>query len=451
MPKMPKAAAAQYSKVPNLIDMLNIIRENASTAYLERVPVATQDNINEVGNPITSLPATLGNEFLSSLANLIGMQIITSKMYNNPLKEFKRGMLTYGETIEEIFVNLIKAEPYYLEALKVNPDVGDGMTDWEDALKRRLPDVQAVFHKRNRQDKYPATISNDDLRTAFLSYTNLGNLVTKIVESLYSSDEQDEFLLMKHIFFEAGKRGALKAIPISPVTDKESAENALIAFRGQALNMRFMSSNYNFMGVSTFTRTEDIVIFILASYLPYIDVKALAAAFNMEKADFLGRVIPVDDFGGLEGEEGVVAIMADKDWFMVFDNFMNMTEMYNPARLYWNYFLHHWQTLSYSPFKNAVAFVTTTPTVTEVTITPPTATAPVGKKTQIQLTASVTGTGLVSPEVEWYGGGDGVTVDKNGLVTITTEAAANSYSINAKSVTDGSKVGLATITVESAR
>lgn len=447
MPTMPKAAAAKYAATPNLVDMLNVIRDNASTAYQERVPEATQDNIAEVGNPIVTLPATLGNEFLSALANMISMQIITSKMYNNPLKEFKRGFLEYGETIEEIFVNLVKAEPYYLEALKVNPGVGDGMTDWEDALKRRLPDVMAVFHKRNRQDKYPVTVSNDDLRTAFLSYTNLGNLVIKIVEALYSSDEYDEFLLMKNIFFEAGIRGALYPVKIKPVTSKDTAEDALIAFRGQALNMRFMSDQYNFMGVKTFTPMEDIVIFILASWLPYIDVKALAAAFNMEKADFLGRVIPVDDFGGLETSAGVVAIMADKEWFMVYDNFMNMTEMYNPARLYWNYFLHHWQTLSYSPFKNAIAFVTEAPTVTSVTVTPATATAPAGQKTQIQLTASVTGTGLVSPEVEWYGGGTGVSVDDKGRVTILATATAQSYSINAKSKTDGTKVGTATITV----
>lgn len=447
MPNKPKTAAPQYMNMPNLVDMLNLIRDTASTEYRERVPQATQDNIIEVGNPILSLPDRLGNEFLSALANRIAFTIITSKSYNNPLREFKRGMVKYGETIEEIFVNLIKAEPYYLEALKINPEVGDGMTDWEDALKRRIPDVKAVFHSRNRQDKYPVTVSNEDLRTAFLSYGNLSDLVTRIIEQLYGSDEYDEFLLMKNVFFEAGRKGAFKAIEMAPVIDRDTAEDALIKFRGTALKWKFMSSDYNMAGVKTTTEVNDIVIFVLADYLPYIDVKALSAAFNMDRADFMGRVIPLDDFGGLEKEGNVVALMVDREWFMVFDNFLSMTEMYNPARLYWNYFLHHWETLSFSPFKNAVAFVTVAPVVESVTVTPDTATAPAGKRSQIQLNAAVEGTGLISPNVKWYGGGEGVTVDENGLVTISSTAAAESYSINAASVTDPTKIGVATITV----
>lgn len=194
MPTKSKYAMAEYSSIPRGIDILNVIRSDASPQYQERVPVATQENIAEVGNPILNFQA-VRNEFLDNLVNRIGLVIITSRSYNNPLKSFKKGLMSLGETVEEIFVNLIKAEPYYL--------VDDqGMTAAEDEFKRRIPDVRAVFHIRNRQDKYPVTIQNDDLRTAFLSYEGVENLVSKIIEAVYTSDEYDEFLLMKNVFLK---------------------------------------------------------------------------------------------------------------------------------------------------------------------------------------------------------------------------------------------------------
>lgn len=444
MPVKPTAAASKYSAMPNAVNVMNMIRATASTEYQNRVPVATQDNITEVGNPILQFPASLGNEFLSALVNRIGMVLITNKMYNNPLKPFKRGEMTLGETVEEIFVNIIKAEPYYQEATL-------GMTDCEDAFKRRLPDVKAVFHQRNRQDKYPVTISNDDLRTAFLSYQGIEDLVSKIITALYTSDEYDEFLLMKHVFYEAGVRGALYPIAVPDITAGETeSKQAIKVIRATSRKLTFMNNIYNFMGVTTHTPIEDQVIFILADVEAAVDVDVLASAFNMDKTEFIGRRIVVDDFGGLE-KEGVIAIAVDRDWFMVFDNFISMTEIYNPARLYWNYFLHHWETLSYSPFKNAIAYTTVAPTVTAVNVTPPTSSLVKATGGSVQLKAEVTGTGLISPRVTWTATGDvdnnGITISDDGLLVVSANNANATITVTAKSITDGTKTGTATVTL----
>ena len=91
--------------------LLNAIRNDASISYQERVPQATQDNIKEYGSAVLSFSATT-NEFLDALVNRIGKVIITSRLYKNPLAMFKKGMLDYGESIEEIFVSLAKARIY---------------------------------------------------------------------------------------------------------------------------------------------------------------------------------------------------------------------------------------------------------------------------------------------------------------------------------------------------
>lgn len=443
MPTKPKYAAASYRTMPDVVSTMNLIRANASSEYQERIPVATQENIEAVGNPLLTYQAQM-NEFLSSLVNRIAFVMISSELYNNPLREFKRGVISTGETVEEIFVNLIKAEPYYLEAFKVNPEIGDGMTDWEDALKRRLPDVKAVFHTRNRQDKYPVTISHDDLRTAFLSWNGVSDLVARIVETLTTSDNYDEFILMKNLFVEAAKRGGLKAIVTTPVTDKNSADDFLATARTAALSLNFLNPAYNQMGVPTSTPLERLVFFITPQVSGQVTVKSLAAAFNIDEAKLIGRVVLVDDFGGLE-QEGVIAVAVDERWFMVFDNLLTMTEMYNPARLYWNYFLHHWQTLSYSPFRNAIAFVTEAPTVTAVTVTPTAANVNAGAKTK--LTAEVEGTGLYSPRVTWTSNNAAVTVDVDGNVTVSKTATGTAV-ITATSVTDTGVTGTATLTIQ---
>lgn len=439
MPVKPKYAAAQYSAVPKGIELLNVIRSEASQAYQDRVPVATQNNIAEVGNPILNFQAAQ-NEFLDALVNRIGMVIITSRSYNNPLKPFKRGLMSLGETVEEIFVNIIKAEPYYL--------VDDqGKTACEDEFGRRLPDVRAVFHTRNRQDKYPITIQNDDLRTAFLSYQGVEDLVSKIIEAVYTSDEYDEFMLMKNVFFEAGLRGALTPITIPGLDTADNAKETMTIFRKSALDLTFMRNDSNYMGVTTHTPIDDQVIFLLTSVASSVDVEVLASAFNMDKTNFIGRRVIVDDFGGLE-KEGVVAIQTDRDWFMVFDNYLTMTSDYVASRLYYNYFLHHWETLSYSPFKNARAFVTKAPTVTSVTVTPGTASLTKATGGTVQFNATVEGDGLISPNVVWSITEDAnATISKTGLVTVKGGITVDSLTVTATSKTDSTKTATATITL----
>lgn len=130
------------------VDILNAIRNSASQTYQDRVPVATQNNIKEVGNPIITFEA-IQNEFLHALVNRIGRVLITSKSYENPLKRFKKGILEYGETVEEIFINIARAHEF-------DPNVAEN-----EVFKREIPDVNAAFHRLNVKNFYKTTISNE--------------------------------------------------------------------------------------------------------------------------------------------------------------------------------------------------------------------------------------------------------------------------------------------------
>lgn len=127
------------------------------------------------------------NEFLSALFNRIGKVIITSKMYNNPWSFFKKGMLEYGETIEEIFVNI--AEPHVFDQQKSESEV----------FKREMPDVKSAFHVLNYQTFYKQTTSDYQLKQAFLTYEGITDLIYRIIDAMTTSSNYDEFLVMKYL------------------------------------------------------------------------------------------------------------------------------------------------------------------------------------------------------------------------------------------------------------
>ena len=136
--------------------ILNAIRNDASLAYQQRIPAATQGDITStVENLMYYRP--MMNEFIDALVNRIGDVVIKSKTWTNPLAQFKRGMMQYGETIEELATTLIQAKRY------------DPNKCYDDVFACNPPDVMSNFHSINRQDMYEITINDMLLRRAFLT------------------------------------------------------------------------------------------------------------------------------------------------------------------------------------------------------------------------------------------------------------------------------------------
>lgn len=423
MPTMPKTV----DLVPDGINILNAIRNAASADYQSRVPIATQDNIFDVGVSINEYHSTQ-NEFLNALVNRIARVIIVSKLYSNPLKRFKKGMLEYGETIEEIFVNIARAHEF-------NPDTAE-----KQVFKREIPDVATAFHKLNYKNFYKATISDEMLRQAFVSAQGVTDLIARIVDSMYSGAEFDEYLVMKQLIVEAAEAGNMWPVTI-PAVSAENAKSIVTTIKGISNKLEFMSSQYNAQGVVTFTKKPNQIILMDAAFDATIDVNVLASAFNMEKAEFMGQRVLVDDFGTLTG---AVAALVDADFFMVFDTLAKFTEIYNSEGLYWNYFYHVWKVFSTSPFANAILFTTDTITATGVTVTP--ATATVKKGATAQFSASVAGN-LVPQRVVWTTNSTVSLIDHDGTLQVSPDETATTITVTATSVYDGTKKGTATVTV----
>ena len=84
------------------IDILNVIRQNASYDYQQNVPeVKTVNDIPKVGEVIYGTP-TFANQFINALVNRIAVVRVQSATFFNPYSILKKGYIEYGETIEYI-------------------------------------------------------------------------------------------------------------------------------------------------------------------------------------------------------------------------------------------------------------------------------------------------------------------------------------------------------------
>lgn len=453
MPTIPKIKVLTNTSA----DVLNAIRNNATQNYRDYVPIATPnaESIKSIGAVIMDYPA-LQNEFLSALINRIGLVLITSKTYSNPWAMLKKGLMEFGESVEEIFVNIAKPFTYSPEQAQ------------ETVFKREIPDVKSAFHIMNYTHYYKQTISNDQLRQAFLSWQGITDLIARIVDAMYTSANYDEFLTMKYMVAKNILAGRLYPVEIAPITDV-TIKNAVSTIKGVSNNLTFMKPTYNMTGVHTHTPKSDQYFLVNSNFDATMDVEVLASAFNMDKAEFLGRRVLLDSFGSLDSDrlselfiddpnytpidsatlealDEIPCIICDKNWFMIFDNYMKFTEIYNGEGLYWNYWYHVWKTFSVSPFSNAVMFIPATPAVTSITVTP--ATATVAKGSTLLLTATVVTENFAPKDVNWTtsDSAKGV-VDNHGKLTVLSNATAGSLTVTATSVYDPTKKGTATITI----
>lgn len=410
----------------NGVDILNAIRNEASLSFQERVPAATQEDIKEYGSAILQFEA-LQNEFVDALVNRIGKVILSSRLYKNPFAMLKKGMLDYGETIEEVYTSLAKAKIY-------NPETAE-----TEFMKREMPDVQSIFHKIDYKNFFKVTIQRRDLERAFLSADGVYNLVSDIVSSLYSGMEYDEFITMKQLIVEYAKKGLFYEVEIPAVT-AENMRSIISTVKGYSNKFTFMSKQYNAMGVPTYSDRSSQIIFIDSDFDALMDVEVLAAAFNMDKAEFMGRRILIDNFGELTGAK---LLLCDESFFQIYDVLMQFESVRNPEGLYWNYFLHKWTVFSVSRFANAVLFTVPENEITNVTIAPGTSTIDKSEPNRnINLTATITSTGEVDDTLEWTLSGNESTETKltvNSNTTATVYVSANEKVPNTITITAKSK------------
>lgn len=395
--------------------------QTGSTDYARRVPDPTQSTMKQTVDAIFApMNGRVYNEFVDSLVNRIGDTIVHQREWQNPLAVFKSSKMNYGTTVQEIATKWVQAHSY---------DDAE-----ETLLKMNRPEAEACYHAMNRQDRYDITVNRDELRQAFTEEYGLNNFVNSILTVPINSDNYDEYRAMLELLaMYEEKWGFFKHQLSAAPTDEATSKAFLQAIRSYAGRLKFPSTLYNagvIKDIPVFADMSELVLLITPDALAAIDVQALAAAFNRTDAEIQMRTVIVDEFPIPDA----VAILTTENFFVCKDTEYTTASFYNPQTLSTNYYLHHWEILSVSPFVPAILFTTDSgtviPTVTQtvsgLSLSASAATIKPGSK-DVKLTATITGTSSeadipVVPDAATYtitavtSGGDAVNLNSRTYV-----------------------------------
>lgn len=442
----------------NSVDVLNAIRNGASTDYQKAVPYATNDAgvIRKIGSVLLDFPL-LYNEFINGLVNRVGKVIFASNQYwKNPFGWANKGVLDYGETVEDIFVDIAKPHQF-------DPAVAE--QDW---MKREVPDVKAVFHTLNYTKFYKSTIQDVDIRKAFTNASGVERLISEVIGSMYKAADYDLYQAVRYLIGINIFDGMVTAVEVDQPTTVQNLENVVSVARAIRSELEFPSRKWNTMKVLNETPIERLRFFISTSLNAVMDVKVLANAFNMDKAEFLGKKVILPPWKDLDverldmlfaGETGyhhfteselasldnIVAFIVDEEWFQIYDSYIEShTSPLNGEGLYYNNWYHVQKILSASPFRNAIMLVGTEQKIDSVTLNISDVTLPVNGSVTAMATVATTG---FAPKTLIYTSNNPevATVDASGTITAVSTGSAV---ITATSKFDSSKTATVNVTVE---
>ena len=348
---------------------LNAMREMSvknGSVYHQYIDVVTDSTtIGEFGAPILDTQnLNVLNDFVGLLQKVV-YTAVYNKTFNNPLAQLEGERMPLGRFIEDVMVNPAKAR-------------GFDINDFAGILQKYEAEVATQYLATNSDLQYCVTITRDKIRNAFTSWANLEELISGYINSLYNGCYLTRYNQTKGLPLAAFEKGAIKYEVITNPTDEQTAKNLIRKMRADYNKMQIPSSKYNAwqdvkgegaFALKTWTNPEDIIVMISADVEALIDVEVLARAFNMDKTDFMGRVIVVDDFSQYDDNGQVVvdgsmikAVICDKSFFKIKTQDFAMDSWFNANNRTWQYYLNDVRMVNYSLFANAKIYTTAEPT-----------------------------------------------------------------------------------------
>lgn len=418
---------------------------SGSNDYQQRIPnPAISSYADHVAALFDPMNHDLFNQFSGLLNGLMGTYV-ESKLFENPLAVLKKPASQWGNTERRVAVKYLQAHSYKV--------------DDETLLKLERPEFVEWFYSVGEPRRYEFNWSKYELQRAF-SADGYGydELLQATITQAYSSDNYDEMNIMIQMFAEADRRmGGLYRYNVSAApTDEATAKELLKGIRTVAGRMRFPSMLYNHIPVPVHENGDTLVVWVTPEVMASLDVDALSAVFQLDKAEVQYRIIQIPEFP----IPNVYAAITSEDFIYARDVWYGIEPpFYNPANLTLKYYLHHAQMIGVNPAANCVLFTTDANTaiptitmnITGAAFTPATGNVEIGGslKTNFALAGTVSPTGTkiaVEPDSAIYtvtgenSGGDPIElnsrtyVDNAGVLHVQKSGIAVGSKINVSAV-----------------
>lgn len=318
---------------PTSVNILNMARNAMSEYYRNIIPEATQDNLAQVFDKLMTYQASR-NELMQMLPTLIGIQTMDAVNFKNPLAVYKKNPIRFGQTDEEIYVNMIKANKFDYEMSPAN------------LFKYYESNVMSAFHEINYDVTFPFSIQWNTLRNAVFSTYGLRDMMGAKTQAVYASAEWGEYSAMKGLIETGYDKQILPAVTVPKVTDKESAENLVVELQSFIGEASFPNPINNIAGANSSCDASNLIFLMTPRTNARITIQTLAQLYNLSLDETKARTRVVDKFE----HEGIQAVALDIRCFRVRDHFREIGYTNNVGSLFYNYFLTIFEMISFSPF-----------------------------------------------------------------------------------------------------
>lgn len=378
--------------------LLDSIYATASSAYQEAVPLTTAVGIKDVGEAVLNAPSAIRNEFMSNLYNKIGLTLIDYPVVDNHLAFLRKGVLEYGQTIEDIYVGLANSVPYVTGMADADVTAGN----YPDQFKvHKVPHRSAFYHTiLSRQ--YAVTRHLTDLKKAFHSAAGVDEFAAGIMNAITSKENYDDYrmtvALMARQIEEAQKvenfHGSVHLLTLfnadKPEAEQVTAETAfsnrdfLQFFSNQlkkwSKRLKYLRSDLNIAGVDNTLPLSRQRIMMLEDITTDFETQLLAWAYNGGNLEIGGvdgidtwysigatadgETITPDDitvrstFSTAEGESTqCAAVIYDPEMLKIYTKERVSSQSENAAGNYWNLFDSVEDINAASPYRNFICFM----------------------------------------------------------------------------------------------
>lgn len=408
------------------------------------------------------------NAFINAL-NLIAVTLVKRNDWENPWEEFtEQGKINFGQSVREMIVDLVEAHDY-----------NEHMNSATHFLEQEVPEVYNYIHNINFQKFYKVSVNDTEIAMAFTNEGNMYDLIESIYSRLYESYKYDKYIVDKYQLCRRIIDGTVPSVTIADF-DTNNARANVAVMKGYSNKLTFRSPKYNPAGLRLASKFDDQRLIINTEFEAQVSTEVLATSYFLNEAQFKTKAALIDGFNdfdenrleGLLGEQyvpftedeldrlsNVVGMIIDDGFFMDYyyamDNnaestgAIKNTEFYNPETLVNTLWLHTWRIFSTSPFANCLVFTKSVSSVTSVEVTPVDPTVTKGQS--IQMSATVTTTGITNKAVQWTvdstSSAAGVTINASGLLTVPSSATVSEVVVTATSIYDKTKTGASAVTI----
>lgn len=341
----------------NGVKLFNYVRSTLSDSTQKIIPTATDSNILGLKDIMFNQDfKPQFNEFVGSLVNRIFTTIIKNKSFSNPLAILKGEKIPLGSIIQGVYTNPPEGKDYEMSESAM-----------ADILRIYEPDTKTEYYGINMRKKYPLTLAYTSLEMAFNSWGAFESYIESQTTALYAAAYIDEYNYTKNLIDGAYSNNKAVIQTIAPLTDEASTQDFIIKLRTIFNNMLTPSSDYSAYSemssdeknIVTWTTPERIIILIDNETLAKVDVYSLAKAFNIEYADLIARVVPINHFINPK----VHCIICDESYFQINEKILEIENFYNISTRSWQLMLHFWEGFNLSAFAPAVILAEELPSV----------------------------------------------------------------------------------------